>query len=83
MKKKTIKIRSVFIRSTVAQYELFVRCMRFTTMRKQVHSCFYQFDFQSGTRLVKNVSSKSSIFSIFSPSKWNSKYSTMIYNDLT
>ena len=47
MEKKTIKIRSVFIRSSVAQYELYVRCMHFITMRKQVQICIHQFDFQS------------------------------------
>ena len=53
-------------------------CMRFITMRKQVHICIHQFDFQSGTRLNKNLSSKSSIFL---PSNWNSTYSTMIERD--
>ena len=71
----------MFIRSSVAQYELFIRCMHFINIRKQVHICFYQFDFQSGTRLVKNLGSKSSIFSIFLPSNWNSKNSTMIYHN--
>ena len=77
MEKKTIKIRSVFIRSIVAQYELFISCMHFITMRKQVHICFYQFDFQSGIRLVKKPS-----FEIFNFFDIKLKF-YIFYNDLT
>ena len=59
------------------KFELFIRWMHFITIRKQVHTCFYQFDFQSGTQ-VKNLGSKSSIFSIFFKSNWDSTNSTMI-----
>ena len=63
--KKTMKFSNMFIGSSVAQYGVFIRCMHFDTMRIQVHICFYQFDLQSRTRLVKNLSSKSSTISMF------------------
>ena len=53
----------MFIGSSVAQYELFMRCMHFNTIRIQAYIWFYQFVLQSETRLVKKVISKSSIFS--------------------
>ena len=39
--------------------------MRFITMRKQVHICFYQVDFQSGTRLVKTLVRNLQVFQLF------------------
>ena len=51
-RKKTTIMLSIFIGSSTAQCELFLRYMHFITMRKQVHIYFYQFDLQSGTRLT-------------------------------
>ena len=51
-REKTIKMLRIFIGSSVAQCELFLRYMHFITTREQVHICFYQFDLQSGTQLT-------------------------------
>ena len=65
----------MFIGRTVAQYKHFIICMHFDTMRIQVHICFYQFDLQSRTRLVKNLISKTSTFSMFLTRHWDSIWS--------
>ena len=53
---KAIKMSSMFIGSSVAQYEQF--------MRKQVHICFHQLKLQSTTRLLRTLIQRL-FFSIF------------------
>ena len=47
----TLKSKFIFIRNIVARYEQLIRSVNLT-----LYICFYQFDLNSGTRLVEKLS---------------------------